>query len=85
MAPGSRRCSRSYLPAAIGLQAARREFAGVVAPIPGERLTDTWYEDRERVDKLVAVEDESKEGIQAALAILAPVAASLATILLPEK
>jgi hypothetical protein len=75
----------SYLPGAVRLQDSRRMFVDAVSPIPRRRPDNDWYEDRERIQKLVIMEDSGNEGVQAAIAIVAPIVASLAAVLLPDK
>jgi hypothetical protein len=71
----------SYLPAAVQLQDTCSEFADKVVPVPSNELSETWAEDRQRVEKLLPTGDGAKDAVSTSLAIVAPVVTSLSGVL----
>lgn len=74
----------SYLPAAVRLQDTRRALVDAVRPVPREQPDTEWYEHREHLEKLVALDDQRAEGLPAVIAVVAPLITSLASVLLAD-
>jgi hypothetical protein len=71
----------SYLPAATTLQDLCGDFADKVSPIPAGELSKDWSEQRQRVEKLLPTSDGVKDATQTSVAIIAPLVASLSSVL----
>jgi hypothetical protein len=73
-----------YIPAYFRLQDRSREYIEMVFPVPDEgHYSDDKNTDRDNLGKLLHIDASVQETFQTGLAIIAPLIATLLSILLP--